>query len=438
MAENLEQKTGRSFLQKSTKWLGTALLAGYIGMFAACQSSTDPPPPPPPTKYKHAIKVEAEKTLHYGVPVTGGTFRVTMLNDLNTSADDVIYPPLSQDAATLGTETTAGTLLNLAETTKPTEPCTIIMYPKVNFDSDCLAREFREIGVTNTTLTAQNVIKLSDVDWAYLHTEVLTKKDNMGRSLNTSWEPRFLNASSNPDPLTGLRLETRYIEGQLYTIDGATKLYGIKPALLDFQEWGKRYVSTASEEAYITNAINFVDANNPATGTPLDGDYQAFRTTEISGVSNITYPITEVKVMSSKELVNQSSATPWRAHWEALGAIIAGSQAIGDPDRFKTCVPVMNWRPKGREESTHVYWIEGTIKESQKGVDNFSTTIQTFAQEFVHLEGASSYYNNIKFGADTSVDYTPGVTHWTTDHPLREAVENATTKGRIKRDSPRR
>lgn len=417
MAEDLEQKTRRSFLKKSSKWLATAMLAGYIGMFGACQSSDGPEPPPPPTKYKHSLKVEAGKTLHYGQPVTGGTFRVTM------EGTGTVYPPTSSDAATLGTT------LNLAETTTREEPCTIIIYPKVYFDNDCLTREYRTIPVTNNTLRAENVIKLEDVDWTYLLTEVLTKKDNMGRSLNTSWEPRILNASSNPDPLTGLRLEPKYIEGQLEN----GKLYGIKPALLDFQEWGKRYVGTAAEEAYITNVINFVDANNSPAATPPDGDFQAFRTTEISGVSSITFPITEVKVMSSKELVNQSSAAPFDAYREALGALISGNTNIGNFDKYRTCIPVLMWRPR----DTNEYWIT-LEKESQKGADILSTTIQNFAQEYVYLEGASSYYSNIKFGAGSSIDYTPGVSHWTKDHPLREAVENADVRGGVKRDSVRR
>jgi hypothetical protein len=396
------------------KWLSTALLAGYIGMFAACQSSTDPPPPPPPTKYKHSLKVEAGKTLHYGQPVTGGTFRVTMENT------GTVYPPITSDAATLGTT------LNLAETTTQQEPCTIIMYPKVMFDNDCQTREYRTIPVTNNTLRAENVIFKADVDWTYLLNDVLTKKDNMGRNLNTSWEPRILNASSNPDQSTGLRLDLIYIEGLNYGPPLGIK--GIKPALLDFQEWGKRYVGTPFEEVYITSVINFVDANNPPAAIPSDGDFQAFRTTETSGVSNISYPLTEVKVLSSKELVNQSSADPFDAYKEAIKALMANNMTAADYTRFKTCVPVLMWRPRDSNE----YWIT-LEKESQKGVDNLSTTIQSFAQEYVYLEGASNYYNNVKFGAGSSVDYTPGVPHWTKDHPLREAIESGGTKESVKR-----
>jgi len=423
-----EDKTRRSFLKKTLSTIGSVVLAGYIGITAACSSPVTPPPPPP-TKYKHSIKVEAGKTLHYGQPITGGTFRVTMLNDLNNSSDDVVYPPLSQDAATLGTT------LNLAETTTKEEPCTIIVNAKVNFDNDCQPREIREQKITNNTLTLKDVIHKADVDWTYLLNDVLTKKDSYGRSLNTSWEPRILNASSNPDPLTGLRLDTMYIEGVLYTINGVTKLYGIKPALLDFQEWGKRYVGTAFEEAYITSMINVVEANNVHNSNPPpDGEFWAFRESQYSGVTNISYPLTEVKVLSTKEFVNQSSADPFNAYKEAMKALMANNMTAADYARFKTCVPVMEWRPKG---DTNECWITFE-KESQKGVDNLSTTIQTFAQEYVYLEGASSYYSGIKFGAGSTVDYTPGVPHWTTDRPLREAVENPAARGGIKRDSQRR
>lgn len=414
MDENLEQRTRRSFLKRSLLAGGTALLS----LFIACSTPDGPEPPPPPTKYKHSIKVEAGKTLHYGQPVTGGTFRVTM------EGTGTVYPPISQDAANLGTT------LNLAETTTREEPCTIILYPKVNFDNDCLTREYRTIGVTNNTLRAENVIKLEDVDWTYLHTEVLTKKDNMGRSLNTSWEPRILNASSNPDPLTGLRLETRYIEGQLYTIDGVTKLYGIKPALLDFQEWGKKYVGTAFEEAYITNVINFVNANYLPSETPTDGDFRAFSKSDTSGVTSVTFPTTEVKVMSSIERANPSSASPWTAHWEALGAVIAGNTNIGDPDRYKTCIPVLEWRLKGDGD---VYWIDGVVKESQKGVDNLGTTLLSFAQEFEYLPAAASYYGNTTIGNKVQIDYAPGVAHWTSGLPFRESAENSSARDRNKR-----
>ncbi|MBN2459775.1 hypothetical protein JXB28_05815 [Candidatus Woesearchaeota archaeon] len=433
MAEDLENKTKKNFLQKGAKWLGTAALAGYIALVgAACSTPNGPDPPPPPTKYKHSIKVEVGKTLHYGVPVTGGGFRVIMENT------GVTYPPLSQDPATLElleTVQTEGTTLNLAETTNQTEPCTIILYPKVYFDNDCLPREYRNIGVTNNTLTAENVILLADVDWTYLHTEVFTKKDSMGRSFNNGREPRFLNASSNPDPLTGLRLDPIFFEG--YWENG--KEYGIKVALLDYQEWGKRYVGTAFEEAYITNVINFVDANNIHNSTPPpDGDFWAFRESQLSGVTNVTYPISGVKVLSSKEFVNQSSANPVSAYAETFDALFNGNQNIGNPDRFRTCVPVSAWRPKGGEESTYVYWIEGTIKESQKGVDNLSSKLQSFAQEYEFLPAAESYYGNTTIGNKVQIDYAPGVAHWTTGQPLREAVENADAKGRIKRDSVRR
>jgi len=419
MAENLEQRTRRSFLERGLKTVGTAALAGFMLLAGAkCSPPDGPdPPPPPPTKYKHSIKVEVGKTLHYGQPVTGGTFRATMENT------GTVYPPISQDAATLGTT------LTLAETTTREEPCTIIIYPKVNFDSDCLTREYRTIGVTNNTLRAENVIKLEDVDWTYLHNNVLTKKDAYGHSLNISWEPRFLNGSSNPDGATGLWLDQIFIEG--YWEGG--KEYGIKPAILDFQEWSKKYVGTAFEEAYITS-FNFNNQGNYVyDGTqPPDGEFRAFRKSDTSGVTSITYPTTEIKVMSSIERVNQSSATPVAAYREALKALKAGNLIGVDPNKLRTCAPVMAWRPKGGVGSTYEYWIDGVVKESQKGVDSLSTTIQNFAQEYVYLEGASSYYNNVKFGVGSRIDYTPGVPHWTSDHPLREAVESRAVKERGK------
>lgn len=318
-----------------------ALAAVFILSQVGCGKSptTPEPPPPPPTQYQHSFKVDA-KTLHFGEAVTG-TFTVKMLTNSKEFTANV------GETATLDT------------TTKQQEACDIV----INC-TGCLTREFRNVSVSKNVLTT-DVVKFIDIDIDYLLTTAMPHKDTQGRNLNTSWVPRILNASSNPDTLTGLRLDPIFFEG--YWEMG--KEYGIKPALLDFQSWGKRFAETTSEEVYITSAINVVDANNTYSGTPPpDGDYRVFRKSDTSGVTSITYPTSEECVMSSVVRIKQEEADPIAAYREALKALVAGNMSPVYLDKLRTCVPVLMWRPR----NTNSYWITST-KESQEDIDTFST-----------------------------------------------------------------
>ena len=345
-------------------------------------------------KYEHKVSAKALKTLHYGLPITDGTFRVIM------ESTGVTYPPLSQDAAILGTPTREGTVLDLPETTTRAEKCTIIMYPEVISEKDCVAREIRNVPVTNTTLVAKDVIYKPNVDLAYLTTSVLTVKNNSGLPINSSWGPKFINGSSNPDGTTGLYLDPMFIDGVLY--QGV--LYGVKPAIADFIEWSKKYFNTENVEAYITN-YSFNDQGTYVYDgiQPPDGEFRLFRKTDTSGVTNITYPRTEVNTLSSVERVNQESASAVAAYYEALNALVGGPQANFIIDKFKNCVPILAWRSRG--DSGFDWYIDIiNDKESEKyGGDNVTT--ENYSQKFEYLPANST---SVTGPSGFSVNYTPG------------------------------
>jgi hypothetical protein len=216
-------------------------------------------------------------------------------------------------------------------------------------------------------------VKLADIDMDYLLTEVLTKKDSQGRSLNSGWRPSFMNGSSNPDGTTGLSLDLAYISG--YDYGPPLGIKGILPALLDFQAWGKRYAGTPFEELYISSfTFNNQGSYVYDTTPPPDGDFRVFRKSDTPGITINNFPLTEVKVMSSIERVNPSSADPLDAYRQALSAVIGGVNPVQDLDKYKTCIPVLMWRPRNKS----LYGIT-SAKESQIGIGNFNT-FQTLAE----------------------------------------------------------
>lgn len=411
------------FFQRTGKRVGTGIFAAGLTLLgllggAACSAGGDDNNHP--TKYEHKVSAKALKTLHYGLPITDGTFRVIM------ESTGVTYPPLSQDAAILGTPTREGTVLDLPETTTRSEKCTIIMYPEVISEKDCVAREFRNVPVTNTTLVAKDVIYKPNVDLVYLTTSVLTVKNNSGLPINSSWGPKFINGSSNPDGTTGLWLDQMYLDGVVY--EG--KYYGVKPAIADFIEWSKKYVNTEFEEAYITN-YSFNDQGTYVYDgiQPPNGEFRLFRKSDTSGVTSISYPKTNLSVMSAVERVNQESADAISAYIEAFKALVGGNMTATDYAKFKNCVPILAWRSRG--DSGFDWYIDIiNDKESEKYVGD-NVTIENYSQKFEYLPANST---SVTGPSGFSVNYTPGIPHYTTDHPSREDIMKCASREGVKRE----
>ncbi len=341
--------TRRDFLNLA----GKAGVAGAgVAILGNC-SAKDPEPPPPPTKYKHSLKTITEMTLHFGIPITGGTYDVTMLS----SGKQFPNIPL-------------GTAVTLDETLNRIENCDVIVRVP-----GCLPREMRNLAVTNNNLNFKDVAYLGDYDHSYLLSEVLTHKVN-GNSVNTSWAERTMNGSANPDQLTGLTLSQDRIDY-------------VKQALTEYINATRRHISTQPEQ-FITSYTfddngNFtIDPANP----PSAGQYRLFRKSDSSGVTNVTYPNdTLLTVISSIERVNQSSASGIDAYREAFDALLGDNQQIGNPEKFLQCAPILAWRPRGNSSNK---WYVNSEKESQEGGDEYGATITNYAQEYMVLSRASN------------------------------------------------
>lgn len=396
--------TRRDFNKLLGQGVLVAVAGGAVATNEKCSSSDPDPPPPPPTKYKHALKATVERTLHYGVPVTAGTYDVTMLSNGKQFLNNNL-----------------GTVVNLDETTNREERCNVIVRVP-----GCLPSEFRNLAITNNDLAVKDVAHLGDFDLSYLLSDVLTHKVN-GKSKNTSWVNQTMAGSANE--YQGLRLDQAYIDS-------------IVQALTEFVNAGRRYKGTALEEAYIKTFTFNPNGNNPLdSSVPPNGEFWAFHRTDISGVANITYPTSFVNVASSKMFVNQSSAIPGAAYREAFDALLGDGQEIGDDVRFLACVPLLMWRPRDAND----YWVDSE-KESREGVDSFSGTIlNAYAQEYVVLEKgyanpispiSNDFINNPGIGKG-GIDYTVpvGEPHFARGMPLRpsEGPTRGNARGEIRK-----
>lgn len=392
---NLDERirSGKMTRRDFNKLLAQGFLAASVGGAVISNdrcSAKDPEPPPPPTKYKHALKTTAEMTLHFGMPLTGGTYDVTMLSTHK------LFPNIP-----------LGTLVNLDETTSRTESCDVIVRVP-----GCLPREMRNLAVTNNNLNFKDVAYFGDYDHPYLLSEVLTHKVD-GNSVNTSWAERTMNGSANPDQLTGLTLSQDRIDY-------------VKQALTEYINATRRHISTQPEQ-FITSYTfddngNFtIDPNNP----PSAGQFRLFRKSNTSGVTNITYPNdTLLTVISSIEMVNQSSAAGIDAYLEAFDALVGDNQQISDVAKFLQCGPLLAWRPRGNSKNN---WYANDEKESQEGGDEFGTTITDYAQEYMVLSRASNssltgptndvIYRIGEGGIDYNVEI--GKWHFAKELPLR-------------------
>jgi len=375
--------TRRDFNNLLLKGVVALGVGGAVATNEKC-SSSDPEPPPPPTKYKHSLKTIVERTLHFGMPITGGTYDVTM------RSSGKLFPGIS-----------LGTLVNLDETTNRVEYCDVI----ANVPG-CLPKEMRNLAVTDNNLTFKDVAYLGDYDHSYLLSEVLTHKVN-GNSVNTSWAGRTMNGSANPDQLTGLRLEQAYIDY-------------VKQALTEFINAGIRYKSTQPEIfirdfTFDDNGNFIIDSANP----PPAGQYRLFRKSDSEGVTNVTYPNdTLLTVISSIERVSREptgGASPIDAYREAFDALIGDNQQIGDATKFLQCAPILAWRPRGNSPNN---WFVNEFKESQEGADEYGTTITDFAQEYMVLERASNSFatgptNDLTYRiGEGGIDYNVPIGKW--------------------------
>jgi len=156
-------------------------------------------------------------------------------------------------------------------------------------------------------------------------------KDAEGRALNTAWRPTFINGSSNPGGAAGTRLDPAYLEG----VDCGPPLgvKGIRPALLDFQAWGKRFAGTPSEEPYITALALDVQGRCPeSSNAPPDGDLRVFRADAPAGITVVNYPLMDVKASASIMRIDPRTPprwTPIAGRWAPWPALSAPSKTSG-------------------------------------------------------------------------------------------------------------
>ncbi len=290
-----------------------------MAILGKCSSPTGPDPPPPGTDYAHKILTQAQ-TLHSDSPVTG-TVEVTM-----RSNGQKYTGPIGQQ-------------ITLATTKNKTELCDILIQA-----NGCLPREYTEVGITDNNLNT-NVVEMSAIDWPFL---VYIMPDGVNRA----WTPRKIDVYFNPDPLTGLRLDDIYIDP-------------IEQALLYIQQNSKGWIQS----------VNFNElANKPYATQPPEGEIWVYRVSDYPGVSNITYPSSYVKVLSSVIFVNQNDI-PEALPAETYDALFGAGQEFGfDPNQIGPFFMLMLNRPR----DTNNYRIN-TLKETQKGIDT-QTTFQSFAQ----------------------------------------------------------
>lgn len=320
--------------------LSVATLAAIIMLILlpACKGTTTPDPPDPPaTKYQHSLTVQAI-TLHTDSAVTG-TVQVTMRSKAGTYTGAI------------------GEKITLATTTTQEESCDILISA-----TDCLPREFTEVGVKDSTLST-NVVKLSDVDWDYVWYI-------MPDGVNRSWVPRKFEVYFNPDRLTGLRLDE-------------SNIGGVKNALLYVQENSKGYIQTVTFHE---------DGTKPEDPTvPPDGDIWVYRVSDMSGVANATYPNSYAKVLASKILLNVDNSYGSVSYMETFDALFGAGQEFGSGDHIGPFFMLMLNRPR----DTNNYVITSQ-KETQKGIDSQTTftsaasLIRTDALATSDLAGASS------------------------------------------------
>jgi type II secretory pathway pseudopilin PulG len=210
-----------------------------------------------------------------------------------------------------------------------------------------------------------------------------------------------MNGSANEQ--ARLRLDQGYINS-------------IFQALTEFRNAGKRYKGTQLEEIFIQTLNLNPNGNNPFGTTPPNGEYWAFRRTDLSGVTNITYPTSFVNVASSLEFVNQSSAATIDAYFEAFDALIGDGQEIKELAKFFQCVPLLMWRARDGND----YWINSD-RESQEGIDPYSGTVfNAYAQAYTVLTRSS--FNSSTTGPSTGFLDNPNIGPGGIDYSVEPGV----------------
>jgi hypothetical protein len=173
----------------------------------------------------------------------------------------------------------------------------------------------------------------------------------MPDGINRSFAARKFDVYFNPDPLTGLRLDNIYIDP-------------IEQALLYIQSNSKGWIQSVS--------FNELGNKIHDSSAPPEGEIWVFRDSEYPGISNITYPASNVKVLSSKIFVNQD-VSPAFLPSETYDALFAGEQQMGNaPSQIGPFFMLMLNRPRDTND-----YVINSQKETQKGIDS-QTTFQSY------------------------------------------------------------
>jgi hypothetical protein len=325
MNDNLEntikkEKTKRNFLKKTLSTIGSVVLAGYIGITAACSSSTSPPPP---TEKETILTTTQVRQLFNGSNATG---TVTYEDGLGQSVTKNIG-----EQANLG---------QIAKGTTKNYNITI----NANGDHQRITNTVK-LGGTQTINT--NVADSNDLNVTGLLAYVLFD------GKNKSWTPRTIKAIFNPDT-DGSRLPQEYINE-------------IKRAMTNIQEWSKMY----GTDAYITG-LAFDENGNKIQDTtvPPEGEIWVFKESQFSGATNATYPSGGSKVTSSKIFINTSSASYLMTYDETFDAFIQGEQNIGGFSQLPKWIGFMMNRPRDSNN-----YVITTGNESQTDIDAYSSSI---------------------------------------------------------------
>lgn len=327
-----EEKTRRNFLKKTLSTIGGVVLAGYIGITAAC-SAGGPTPPPPPTEYSHAITIKNPVYMQDGFPAAGN-FTVTM------SGTD--YPGNFDQK------------LSLPKSRNKIELCKVVL------NTTGLQRTYRTGEITDNTQLAPNVIRLPFPIESYL-ANISPTGQNRGVAV------RDLNITFNPDPFTGLRLDEIFKQGVKIAIydpnnPGQTE---------DFKHWSWVPNWPINDQYFLRN-ITYSDGNHVIDPTtPPNGDFWAFRRSDVSGTTHSTFSTNGLDIVAIKLYINQDSADGVMTTNETQIAFMHGTPGIaGHPD-LADWSRLMSNRPNTPD------WTIGPNGEFQDGFDARSTSTPT-------------------------------------------------------------
>jgi len=333
MNDNLEntikkEKNNRSFLKKTLSTIGGVVLAGYIGITAACSTPVTPPPPPPPTEYSHAITIKNPVYMQDGFPAAGN-FTVTMSG---------VDHPGNFDQK-----------LDLPKSRNKIELCKVVL------NTTGLTRTYRSGEITDNTQLAPNVVRMPFPIAEFLQYVISTGQ-------NPGWAVRDINVTFNPDPLTGLRLDEIFEQGVKIAIyDPANPL---NPNTFKNWSWVPNW---PINDQYFLRNINYSDGNHIIdTTVPPDGDIWAFRVSDISGTTHSCYPTGGIATMSIKLLINQASASPGSATNETEASFFR-TQGVGGSPYLEA------WSRLVSNRSNTPDWTIGPGGEAQDGFDARST-----------------------------------------------------------------